>query len=50
MNEAIAAILQHHGIDPDQQVYTDTGLRTAFQVLEGAVVGALDQIDENKVD
>lgn len=48
--EAIAAILHDAGFTTDQIVNTDDGHRTAFEVLEGAVEGALDEIEEGTQD
>lgn len=45
-HEAIVAVLQAYGIDPDQVVETDTGKRTAFDVLEAHVLAGLDEIEE----
>jgi len=46
-NQLIAALLDDAGIETDRIVATDSGNRTAFEVLEGAVLGALEQIEEN---
>jgi len=40
--EAICKILELNDIDPDLQV----GHRTAFDILEAAVMGVMDQIEE----
>lgn len=45
MSEHIHAILTSAGIDPNAEVQTDTGVRTAYQVLESAIEGALDEIE-----
>ena len=44
MNEAILAILSANGINPGKMV----GERTAQQVMEAAVMGALDEIEETE--
>ena len=48
MNDLLSKILELQGIDPDSTVDTDNGERTAFQVLESAVMGALDQIEDGQ--
>jgi hypothetical protein len=45
MSEHILAILASAGIDPNAEVQTNTGGRTAYQVLESAIEGALDEIE-----
>jgi hypothetical protein len=45
-HEAIAGVLRAYGIDPEQVVNTDTGPRTAFQVLEAHVMAGIDEIEE----
>lgn len=46
MNELILQILQNEGIDPNDMVELDDGgEQTAFQVLEAAINGALEEID-----
>lgn len=47
--QAIGVILDNAGVSYDQMVQTDAGERTAFQVLEAAVLGALDEIEENEL-
>jgi len=42
----ILEILKQHAIDPGKEVKTDAGERTAYDVLEGAINGALDEIEE----
>lgn len=44
MRTSVTAILLNQGIDPDQKV----GERTAFQVLEAAVLGALEEIEDGQ--
>ena len=46
MNEHISAILNENGIDPNSIV----GEQTAFQFLEAAVLGALDEIEDEDND
>ena len=50
MNDAIQAIFDEHDIRPDQVVVNQGigGSRTAFQVMEAAIQGALDEIEENE--
>jgi hypothetical protein len=43
---SVLEILKQQGIDPDKEVQTDAGERTAFDVLEGAINGALEEIEE----
>lgn len=45
-HEAIVAVLQAYGIDPDQVVETDTNERTAFEIIEAHILAALDEIEE----
>ena len=47
-HEAIVAVLQAFGIDPDQTIETDTGTRTAFEILEAHVLAAIDEIEEDR--
>lgn len=42
----LVELLREAGLDPEQMVSTYSGDRTALQVLEGAVVGALEGIEE----
>ena len=44
--QAITALLHNAGIKPDMEVETDAGMRSAFEILEAAVMGALDEIEE----
>ena len=44
--ESIVAVLVAHEIDPDQVVTTDSGPRTAFDVLEAHVMAGMDEIEE----
>lgn len=44
-HEAISAVLQAYGIDPDSSVKTDNGTRTAFDILEAYVMLAMDEIE-----
>ena len=44
--EAICEVLKANSIDPDQAVETDTGIRTAFDVMEANVMAGLDEIEE----
>jgi hypothetical protein len=46
MREQLTAILKLNGIDPDVEIETDVGTRTAVEILESAVEGALDEIEE----
>jgi hypothetical protein len=48
MNELIEEILRNQGIDPEQEVVhpIDGSKQTAFEKLEAAVLGALDEIGE----
>ncbi len=46
MRSILIDLLRQQGIDPDYQVETDDGNRTAYEVLEAAVLGALEQIEE----
>jgi len=46
MKEAILNILKIQEVDPEKIVQTDTGPRTAFEILEGYVFCALDAISE----
>lgn len=47
LTESLYHILENQGINPEQVVNTDTGERLAFEVLESAILGALDEIEEN---
>ena len=44
--ESIVAVLVAHEIDPDQVVTTDSGPRTAFDVLEAHVMAGMDEIED----
>jgi len=44
-HEAIVAVLQAYGIDPDQVVETDSGTRTAFEIMEAHIMAAMDEIE-----
>ena len=44
--EAICEVLRANGIDPDQVVNTDSGPRTAFDVMEANVMAGMDEIEE----
>ena len=46
MNELIRQMLEKQSIDQDAIVQTDTGNRTPFEVLESAILGALEEIEE----
>ena len=47
MNELIAEILLVNGIaNPDTVYETENGPRTAFNILEGHVLCALEEIDD----
>ena len=48
MNELIIQILEHQGIDPNAipSVGGDEGNQTTFQILEAAIAGALDDIED----
>ena len=46
MREQLIAILKLNGIDPDVEIETDVGTRTAVEILESAVEGTLDEIEE----
>ena len=39
MREQLIAILKLNGIDPDVEIETDVGTRTAVEILESAVRG-----------
>ena len=44
--ESIVAVLVAHEIDPDQVVTTDSGPRTAYDVMEAHVMAGMDEIEE----
>ena len=44
--ESIVAVLVAHEIDPDQVVTTDSGPRTAFDVMEAHVMAGMDEIED----
>lgn len=46
MTEWMVEILECQGINPDTLVNTDTGERTALEVLESAILGAVEEIEE----
>lgn len=48
VSAAIATILQVYNIPPHSEVETDTGVRSAFQVLEGYVLKAIEEIEEGQ--
>jgi hypothetical protein len=53
LNEHVAQILEEtwpHAEIKGAKVETDNGVRLAEQVLEAAILGALDQIEENLID
>ena len=43
--EAIYKILKDNNIDPNKVIDTDNGERTAFQIMEAAVYGAMEETD-----
>ena len=47
MREQIVQILKDQGMDPSAKL--DTGA-TAYEFLEAAILGALDEIEENLID
>lgn len=44
--ESIVAVLVAHEVDPDQVVTTDSGPRTAYDVMEAHVMAGMDEIEE----
>lgn len=49
MSQFICSILRKVCIDPCVMIQTDDGERTAFQILEAAINGALEQIEKDLV-
>ncbi len=45
MTNSILQILNNEGIEPNTVVETENGERTAFQILEGAILGAIETIE-----
>ena len=45
MTEHVLAILRHFDVDPAKVCVADTGERTAFEILEAAIQGAMDDIE-----
>jgi hypothetical protein len=48
--EHVHKILEEHDIDPTAEVEDDNGIRLAQDVLEAAILGALDEIEDNIVE
>ena len=46
IREAIIEVLKAHEIDPDMTVDTDSGPRTAYDVMEAHIMAGVDEIDE----
>tara|TARA_B100001778_G_scaffold334952_2_gene349512 strand:- start:24208 stop:24360 length:153 start_codon:yes stop_codon:yes gene_type:complete len=44
--EQINEFLKANGIDPDQEVATDSGTRTAYEITEAHLMAAMDEIEE----